>query len=245
MKKLAHALASAAISTLLLSSSWAASAVSQESAADDLEAQLEQLKLPANTLPAGLATESVYAVQSRYSPLARRHEIGLGFGHNFTGNGFFTMQQFEMGYRYHLSDRWSIGASGAYGINRLTSSGQRLLDETGLLPDAAYVKYRADVMGTINTFYGKLRFSPDSVIYFDQYISFGPALIQTDLAAAFGGALDVGFSVWMGRKGAVRFGAKGNFYNEKRRASESFTQHWVGHLDLAFLMGGEGSVDVR
>ncbi len=213
--------------------------------ADELEAQLDQLRLPANTLPAGLTSESVYAVQSRYSPLSRRHEVGFGFGHNLTGNGFFTMQQFEMSYRYHLNDRWSLGAAGAYGLNRLTSSGQRLLDDTGLLPDAAYVKYRGDVSATFNTFYGKLRFSPESVVYFDQYISFGPALIQTDLASAIGGALDIGFSVWMGRWGSVRFGAKGNFYNEKRRLSQAFTQHWVGHIDLSFLMGGDGGIDVR
>lgn len=206
-------------------------------AADTLEDQLQSLKLPENIAPASISHEQLYSVQSRYTPLKGRVEFTLGGGHHFGGNGFFNSSEFQFHTRYHFSDRWNLNLGGSYVTNSLTSSGKNLLLKQGIFPDAAYVKYRADLLLGFNVFYGKFRLSEKQVFYFDQYIALGAGYIVGDHGSSPAITADVGFAFWLGKGTSLRVGVKDYAFTEKRLLSSSFTNQIIGHVDFGVLLG--------
>jgi outer membrane beta-barrel protein len=203
-----------------------------------LEDQLQSLNLPANQAPAGVSTEKLYSVQSRYSPLSRRLELTVGAGQDFTNNAFLSSQQVGGGLRYHFNDRWSLGVNASAVFNSLTLTAQQMIAQDGIVPDAAYARNRWDANLAFNTLYGKFRLSMDQVFYLDQYIALGAGQVTLDRGTTAMGVLDLGFAFWMGRSGVVRVGVKNHLYQEQRQLASVLTQHWVGHLDIGWMTGG-------
>jgi outer membrane beta-barrel protein len=207
-------------------------------AAPSLEDQLQSLNLPTNQAPAGISTEKLYSVQSRFNPLAKRLEFSMSAGQDFTNSSFLNSQQLGGGLRYHFNDRWSLGVSAATVFNALTMTAQQLITQDGIVPDLAYAKSRMDASVAFNTVYGKFRVSTDQVFYLDQYIALGAGVVNLDRGSTNMGVLDLGFAFWMGRSGVVRLGIKNHLYREQRELSAAMTQHWVGHIDLGWMTGG-------
>jgi outer membrane beta-barrel protein len=201
--------------------------------------QLGELKMPENTAPQGLTSEKLYSAQARSTELAHRFEFDLGGAKNLTGNGFLNQTQIDLAARYHITNRWDISVSGAYGYNSFTDSANTLFKNNGILPDAAVVKYRADMLLGYNLFYGKFRMNMDNVFYFDQYVAIGPGIVNTQYQTAVAAVADVGFALNFGSNWMARFGAKNDFYNEKKAASTSMAYHLLGHVDIGYLIGGE------
>jgi outer membrane beta-barrel protein len=204
----------------------------------NLEDQLNALNVPANEAPASVTDEKLYSVQSRYAPLYLKSELSIGAARNFTADSFVDSNQLNAGYRFHISDRWSVGVSGSYVFNSYSPAGDRLLSMQGLLPDAAYVKYRGDLTVGFNLFYGKFRLTMDRVFYFDQYWTLGPALIEMDTGRAYGATADAGLVLWLGRRGNIRIGIKDYLYRQQRVTSSSVANDLTGHIDLGLLLGG-------
>ncbi len=204
----------------------------------DLNAQLDELKLPGNVAPAGITNEKLYSAQSRFATLARRTEFNLGVGQNFTSNGFVRMRQLNGSVLHHLTDRWSVSASGSYGFNDFTRSAEMLMMNEGIVPDAAIVKWRADLLANYNLFYGKFRTSIDQVFYFDQYVSVGPGLVNTQYGTAPAAVADIGFALWIGKNWSTRFGVKNDFFREKTQLSNDLAYHMLGHIEVGYLIGG-------
>jgi outer membrane beta-barrel protein len=213
--------------------------ISSARADSDLSAQLDDLKMPGNVAPAGVTSEKLYAVQNRYVNLDQRFELTLGGAKNFTGNGFLQMSQIDAGINYHLNNRFSLGLSGSYGFNDFTASANRLIQEERIMPDAAIVKWRSDLLLSYNLFYGKFRVSMDQVFYFDQYVSVGPGLVNTQYGTAPSAVADVGFALWFGKNWSAKFGAKNTLFNEQRYTGSDMAYHLLGHIDVGYLLGGE------
>jgi outer membrane beta-barrel protein len=209
-------------------------------AADEkpLESMLGDLNTPANEAPTSVTREQLYSVQGRVCPLKSRSGVWVGGGYNFGGSGYLSMSQLEGAYRYHLSDRFSLGLFGSYNFNKLNESGKNLLATNSQIPDVAYEKYRASLLLGINTFYGKIRFSMDSVTYFDQYVGIGPGIEGLSTGNTVAGVLDIGFAFWLGHGGSVRVGVQNEFFEEKRALSSVFRNDAVAHLDLGLMFGG-------
>ncbi len=210
----------------------------QAPAADDnsLDAELQRLATENNMAPAGVSKEQLYAVQYRYVPLRHRHEVTIGGGRNFTPDSYTVSNQIDLTYRFYLSDKWFVGLSGSYVVNDLNSSGQRLLNEEKILPDATFTKYRGDLALGYNLFYGKFRLSMDEVFYFDNYVSIGPGVVQYDgMPKEFGVVGDIGFAGYFGKHVALRIGLKDYFVKEVRRKSQGMTHNVIGHLDIGYL----------
>src|SRR4051812_1626338 len=74
-----------------------------------LEDELKSLTLPDNIAPSSVAREKLYAVQNRHLSLSGVSELSLGVAKNFTVDSFLVSNQVNLGYRFHLSDRWSVG----------------------------------------------------------------------------------------------------------------------------------------
>jgi len=204
-----------------------------------LEDQLEALTLPSNQSPVSVSQESLYAIQTRYVPLKKKSELSVGLARNFTGNGLVNSNQFNLGYRFHLSNDWSISANGSYVFNSLSASGQVLLSNFKVLPDTPYVKYRTDLMANYNVFYGKFRLSMDQVLYFDQYVSLGAGNMFLNYGNELAAVADVGFVFWIGKSGTIRIGVKDYLYSETRIQDRATANHVLAHLDIGFLLGGE------
>jgi len=210
----------------------------QAPAADDksLDAELQRLATENNMAPAGVSKEQLYAVQYRYVPLRHRHEVTLGGGRNFTPDSYTVSNQIDLTYRFYLNDKWFLGLAGSYVFNDLNSSGQRLLNEEKILPDATFTKTRADLHLGYNLFYGKMRITMDEVFYFDNYLALGPGLVQYDgRPNQFGVVGDFGFSGYFGQHFALRIGLKDYFVKEVRRKSSGMTHNLIGHLDVGYL----------
>jgi outer membrane beta-barrel protein len=215
------------------STSWAS-----ETPTRSLEDQLQEMELPGNRAPDSVSAEKLYAVQSRYVGLRGKHELTLGAGKNFTPDSFLTSNEVGLGYRYHLNDQWSVNLGGAFVFNSLTSSGTRLWQSEGRIPDVAYGKNRIDLSVGYNAFYGKFRVSMDEVFYFDQYFQAGVGTVELSTGRVPSAQIEAGFAFWASRNWGLRFGFRDSIYNEKRQLSSGLAHNVIGHVDLALLLGG-------
>lgn len=203
---------------------------------ESLDMELQKLATDTYQAPAGLSPENLYAVQYRHNPLRHRHEFFLGGAKNFTPDGYTVSNQFDAAYRFYLNDKWFLGLSGSYVVNELSSSGERLLTQEGILPDATFTKFRGDLALGYNLFYGKFRISTDQVFYFDNYVSIGPGLVRYELNSQPAIVGDIGIVGWFGKHFSVRVGLKDYFVKEVRRKTQGMTHNLIGHLDLGYLL---------
>lgn len=205
---------------------------------ENLEAKLEELKLPENTAPALVTNEKLYSVQNRYSNLQYRPEIAVGGAMNFAGSTFIKMKQVDATARFHLTNRWDVSGSYSYAFNDFTDGAKELFRTRNILADAAFVKNRADALVGFHVFYGKFRITMDRVLYFDQYVAVGPGWITTQFGTATATVADVGMVFWTGRNLNFRLGFKNSWFEEKRQLSSSRVYHLLGHLDIGYTFGG-------
>jgi outer membrane beta-barrel protein len=199
-----------------------------------LEDQLKELNTD-NTAPAGANREKLYAVQSRYLPLQYKSEVSMGGAYNLTGDGFLHTEQFELGYRFHFSDRWSTALTQAWVGNQFSSGVDSLRSSEGAAPMVPYAVARTDLVVTYNVFYGKFRLSSDSVFYFDQYISIGPGIVRQNTGTVGAAVGDIGFAFWLGTWGSARLGLKEYYYNETYASGAQPESNLHAHLDLGYV----------
>lgn len=214
--------------------------MSLASADDSLQSKLSELALPENQTPAGVSlvnAEKLYAVQTRYSNLSNRFETTIAGARNFNSSSFVNASQFELGLRYHFSNRMGVALSGTYALNSFTEETQALIREQGRIPDLAYVKYRASLLLSYNLFYGKFRLGSDSVAYFDQYVAAGPGFVSMQTGNAVAGVVDVGFAFWLGRNMSVRLGVKNEIYQQRTLFTSSTAYDLLGHVDIGYVFG--------
>lgn len=201
-----------------------------------LESKLDQLAVPENTAPIGVAAEKIYAVQTRYSPMQYRHEISVGGATHFNSDSHLSSKQVEVDYRFYLSNRVFLGLAGSYVFNSFTDSANRLMRDVGRVPDVDYAKYKADLSVGFNVFYGKFRLSMDQVFYFDQYVSLGGGFADLASGRTAMAVGDIGMVFWFGQHMSLRFGVKDYFYKETRDLSSGNVHSLHGHVDVGVVL---------
>lgn len=202
-----------------------------------LEQKLDELNIPDDKVTPVLSKDNLYIVNTRYSSLTNRHEVGLQGSHNFTADSHLDVKQVSASYRYHLNSKWSFGARYNYYTNELTSAGQRLLDDQKIVPDQDFAFNSQEVFATYNTIYGKLRWSADTVVYFDQYFSLGVGQIELASGKTNHGLLDVGLAFWLKKHGSFRVGVRNEVYNQTQLNGEVLKHNAMGYLELGWLFG--------
>lgn len=212
--------------------------VSCGASAAKLESELSSLAMPADRGAVSIAKDKLYSVQSRFTPLGNRHEFALSGGKNVNQDGHLNSNQFGAMYRYHLNNSWSLGANFFKVNNTLSSSGEKLLNEKGVIPDRDYVKHQIDVMAEYNLFYGKLRFNMEQVTYFDQYISFGVGQVALGNGDTTAAIVDTGLAFWIGKNMSARMGLKNDFYKEENFNGSTNVHNMVGYVAFGYLFGG-------
>jgi outer membrane beta-barrel protein len=206
--------------------------------ATQLESDLSSLAIPSDRGAVSVAKDKLYAIQGRYAPLSRRHELALSLGKNFNQDGHLDSNQWGGLYRYHINDSWALGLNHFRMNNELSASGQKLLDDKGVIPDRDYIKSQTDVMAEYNLFYGKLRFNMNQVTYFDQYIALGAGQVELGRGTATAAVADIGLAFWLGKKGSARMGVKNDFYKEENLNGSTNVHNMVGYFAFGYLLGG-------
>lgn len=202
-----------------------------------LEQKLDALNIPDDKVTTVLSDDKLYIVNTRYSSLVNRHEFTLQGANNFTADSHLSTQQAALSYRYHLNSNWSFGARYVRHTNKLTDAGQRLFDDKKMLPDTDFAKNAQELFGNLNTVYGKLRWTEDTVVYFDQYIALGAGKIA--LASGNKNLMfaDLGFSFWLGNHMSARIGFKNEFYQQTQISGSRNIHNGLGYLEFGYLFG--------
>ena len=200
----------------------------------DLNEQLDRLVLPSNIIENSVAKEKLYSVQHRYAPVKNRFELSLGGSKQVTNTGFVAQRELTLGGRYYLSPKWSVGAAYSYAFNSLTDSSEDLFREEGILPKVPFVKQRAEVTARYLLFYGKFRLSMDKVLYFDHFISLGPAFMRLDTGDSAGVVGDTGLVFWFGHRWNTLFGIKNYVFEKKNINAEKYL---VNQTQVYFNIG--------
>lgn len=203
----------------------------------DLEGKLDALNIPDDKVSPVLSREQLYIVNTRYSSLINRHEFTIQGAYDFTADSHLDVSQAAASYRYHLNSDWSFGLRYTRYSNKLTGAGQRLLDDQRLVPDTDYALNAQEIFATYNTIYGKLRWSKDTVVYFDQYISIGAGKIELASGKTNLGLVDLGLAFWLGKHMSARMGVKNEFYNQILRQGEDLQHNAMGYIEFGYLFG--------
>jgi outer membrane beta-barrel protein len=230
-----HLRVAALIGAILLSgAAFAADQAPDKTKKASLEDQLKALDAD-NAAPAAASREKLYAVQTRYLPLHFKNEFTLGGASNLTPDSFLTTQQVEIGYHFHFNDRWSASVDQAWVNNTFKSDTNNLRTTDGALPNVPYATSRTDLMAEYNVFYGKFRWSAETVSYFDQYLAIGPGMVEQNTGATAAAVADAGFAFWLGKWGSARLGLKDYYYREQYASGAQFTQNIHAHMDFGYL----------
>ncbi len=203
----------------------------------ELEKKLDALNIPDDKVTTVLSEDQLYVVNDRYSSLRNRHEFTLMGANNFTADSHLSTQSAGLSYRYHINAKWSLGARYNRFSNKLTQAGQTLFDSQKILPDTDYAYNSKELFVNYNTIYGKLRFTEDTVVYFDQYVSLGGGKIKLSSGSKNLMFADLGFAFWMGKHMSARFGVKNDFYTQSQRSGERNIFNANGYLEFGYLFG--------
>ncbi len=207
------------------------------SQSQELEKKLDALNIPEDKVHAVLSDDQLYVVNERYSSLKNRHEITLMGANNFTADSHLSTKQTGFSYRYHLNADWSFGARYTRYSNKLTTAGQNLFDSQKILPDSDYALNGQELFVNYNTIYGKLRWTEDTIVYFDQYISLGAGNVKLSSGKTNLYFADLGFSFWLGKHMSARFGVKNELYTQSQRSGERNVHNANGYLEFGYLFG--------
>jgi outer membrane beta-barrel protein len=208
-----------------------------EEAPKNLQGKLDDLLIPDDKVAPVVSEDKLYIVNTRYSSLVNRHEFSLLGAHNFTADSHLDVKQAALAYRYHLNSKWSFGLRYNRYTNELTSAGQSLFDKERLVPDTDYALNSQELFATYNTIYGKIRWSADTVVYFDQFISLGGGQIELASGKTNHGFLDLGVAFWVGNHMSMRVGIKNEFYQQQQVTEERFMHNAMGYLEIGYLFG--------
>ncbi|MBC97767.1 MAG: hypothetical protein CME63_08455 [Halobacteriovoraceae bacterium] len=221
------------VMALVSTSSYAA----ESGEVSKLENKLDALNIPDDKVTPLLSQDQLYIVNTRYSSLINRHEVTLKGGHNFTADSHLDSKDIALSYRYHLNSDWSFGVRYTEYQNDLTGAGERLFDDQKLLPDTDYSVNAKEIFATYNTIYGKLRWSQETVVYFDQYISLGVGEMELASGKTNHALADLGLAFWIGKHMSARVGLKNEFYNQTQLTGKEFKANTFGYIEFGYLFG--------
>ena len=213
------------------------STVALAQSSSELEKKLESLSIPDDKVTTVLSEDKLYVLNNRYSSLINRHELTIAGANNFTADSHLVTEQAALSYRYHINSKWSLGARYTRYTNKLSSSGQILFNNKSILPDTDFALNGQELFVNYNTIYGKLRWSENSVVYFDQYISLGGGKVKLSSGDKNLALADIGLSFWLGNHGSARIGLKNEFYQQNQLSGSRNIHNGIGYIEFGYLFG--------
>ena len=213
------------------------SSVALRAQENELEKKLDALNIPDDKVTNVLSEDKLYVVNTRYSSLVNRHEVTLQGANNFTADSHLSTQEAALSYRYHINSNWSLGLRYTRYTNKLTPAGKTLYENKQIVPDTDYALNGQELFVNYNTIYGKLRWTADTVVYFDQYIALGGGNVNLASGAKTLLFADLGLSFWIGNHMSSRIGFKNEFYKQHSLYGDRNIHNGVGYLEIGYLFG--------
>jgi outer membrane beta-barrel protein len=210
-------------------------------ASDSMTKNLEALNIPDDQISPTISRDKLFVLNTRYSSLTNRHEASIFGGNNFTAPSHMEQRAVGLTYRYHINPKWSVGLRHTEYYNNLNNSGKTLLGKEALVAETDFAKSSNEIFGSYNLFYGKMRMTHKTVVYFDQFISLGAGKIDLASGSTNSGILDLGIAFWMGSHMSARIGLKNEFYKQTLLNGDNNNVHNAnGYVEFGYLFG-EGS----
>ena len=208
----------------------------------DLTKKLDDLRIPDDKVSPMVSEDKLYLVNKRYSSLVNRHEVSFSGGNNYSAVSHIENTMVSGLYRYHVNSKFNIGLRYNEYYNELTPAGKDLYEDEKILPDSDFAIKSTSAFLGFHSFYGKMRFTEKTVVYFDQYFNLG----YGDIELAKGGLqkmvnLDLGFAFWAGKNFSTRFGINNEFYSQRKLKGLTNVHNTMGYIELGYLFG-EGSI---
>lgn len=216
--------------------------VSSSYAEDDLTKKLDNLRIPDDKVSPMVSQDKLYIVNKRYSSLVNRHELSFAGLNNLTSVSHIDNTALSGLYRYHINSTFSVGLRYNDYYNELTPAGEKLFREEKILPDTDFALKSTSAFLGFNTFYGKMRLTEKSIIYFDQYINLGYGNVEL----ARNGFqklvnIDLGFVFWGGKHISTRIGLNNEFYSQRKVNGLTNVHNAMGYIEFGYLFG-EGNI---
>lgn len=208
----------------------------------DLTKKLDDLRIPDDKVSPMVTEDNLYIVNKRYSSLVNRHEVSLAGANNFSSVSHIDNTALTAAYRYHINSTFSLGIKYSDYYNELTPAGEKLYKEEKILPDTDFAYKSTSAFLGVNTFYGKMRLTDETIIYFDQYVNLG----YGDIELSRNGVqkminVDLGFVFWGGKHISTRIGLNNEFYSQRKVDGLSNVHNMMGYFEVGYLFG-EGNI---
>lgn len=208
----------------------------------DLTKKLDDLRIPDDKISPMITKDKLYIVNKRYSSLVNRHEVSLAGVSNLTSVSHIDNTALTGAYRYHINSTFSLGVKYNDYYNELTPAGEKLFNEEKILPDTDFALKSTTAFLGVNTFYGKMRLTEQTIIYFDQYINLGYGEIElTENGIQKLVNIDLGFVFWGGKHISTRFGLNNEFYSQRKINGLTNVHNMMGYFEIGYLFG-EGNI---
>lgn len=205
---------------------------------DSIETKLEKLNIPSDRISPLISNDKLYIVNSRYSSLDKRHEVSFSGANDFASEGHLLTRQVFLTYQFHLNSKWSFGLRKTNYYNELSNAGKVLFENKSILADNDFALNSLEAFTSYNTIYGKIRFSKDSVVYFDQYISLGFGKVDLSSGSQNLLSADLGLAFWIGKNYSFKTGLKNEFYTQRQLLGDNETHNAMGYISFGYLFGG-------
>jgi outer membrane beta-barrel protein len=203
----------------------------------DLNKKLDSLNIPDDKVSPMISQDKLHIVNTRYSSLVNRYEITMAGANDFMSDSHMETKQFFATARYHIDSKWGIGVRHSRYNNQLTDAGNKLFDESQILPESDFAIKSTEVFVTNHGLYGKLRVNDSKVVYFDQYLTLGYGDVELSSGTTKTMSVDLGLAFWIGKHMSSRFGVKNEFYTQKKKYGTADAYNAMGYIEFGYLFG--------
>jgi len=173
------------------------------------------------------------SVKERLVQKTNRHELGVRGG-QYVSDLFDATSVLGAFYAYHLTEDFSVEASGAW--TRVTSTGEPELERV------------FSVLGDPNRrallFFANLEWAPlhakmqagASLVHFDVYTTVGAGVVDSVLSSGVAGDGGLGFMVFLGRAMALRFEVRDHLYRQQLLTRKLVVNDVAATVGLSVLL---------
>jgi outer membrane beta-barrel protein len=173
------------------------------------------------------------SVKERLVQKTNRHELGVRGG-QYVSDLFDATSVLGLFYAYHLTEDFSVEASGAY--THITSTGEPELERVfSVLGDP----HRRSFL-----FFANLEWAPlhaklqtgGSLVHFDVYLTGGAGVVDSVLSSGVAGDGGLGFMVFLGRAAALRMEVRDHVYRQQLLTRKLLVNDVTATVGLSVLL---------
>jgi outer membrane beta-barrel protein len=187
----------------------------------------------------------IRVIQQRPLLRANRVEVQTLFGLGLSDTMFRHMAP-VLNLRFHIDERWSVGASGAYyfpdthghdiPLSSTSTIFEAVTDTFEVFPEKAVIEWSAGVDTSFIPIDGKFALFNSHILYFDFYLLAGGGVLQTSRSGSLkpAGMVGLGWRLTFNRWLALTVEFRDHLYMENYNAGDEFVNHVMFQTGLSW-----------